>query len=363
MGDERIDYVDPTTDPKELAKEEFQEQIVYDIPNVEIFKVGTWNGDKYTEKDLDDLVNSFKAIGNKIKPYLKLGHDKEQKLLQKDGYPAAGWITNLKRVGGSLLSDWKSVPKKIKDLIDQKRYGRMSAEIYWNLREEGKIYRKVLKAVALLGADTPAVTSLDDFINLYTENDYNFEMLKNYDKFEEAPIMEEIKEKASVDYTQELNRLEKQIADIEKENEELRSQIAEKEYERRYIEVESFLNGQMKDGKILPGQFHLYMALAMNNMEEKQYDYKENDKEKTIKGDGFSLIQEIISNNPTFIEYSEQTQNVESEKKSYSNDSNLSDGDKLDKEIKEYMKTNNIKDYGQAYNEISRKRILEKEVE
>lgn len=342
---------------KEFALETFQEQTVYDISNVEIFKVGTWNGEKVTEKDLDDLVSSFKAIGNRIKPFVKLGHNKEQNLLQKDGLPAAGWVTNLKRKGETLFADLKSVPKKIKDLIDRKAYGRKSAEIYWNLNEGGRNYRRVLKAVALLGADTPAVTSLDDFINLYNENDLNFEKVKNYDEYQED-IMSEVKDIPTVDYAFEMNKLENRIAEIQKENEDLKAEIAEKEYQKKYSEVENYLNNQIKDGKILPNQLHSYMALALN-AEEKEYAYTENNKEQIIKGDGFSLIQDIINNNPTLVEFKEQTKNIQVEKKSFSNDDNLSENDILDKEIKEFMKKNDIKDYAQAYMEISRKRISE----
>ena len=151
---------------------------VYNVDGVEIFKAGKWNGDEYTEADLDDIATSYAEIGGELKPYLKLGHNATQPLL--DGMPAAGWVQNVRRQGASLVADFVNVPKKIKELIDKKAYGRMSSEIYWNLKSGDKNYRRALKAVALLGADTPAVRTLDDFINLYTDKKIECECEKNY---------------------------------------------------------------------------------------------------------------------------------------------------------------------------------------
>src|SRR3990167_7323974 len=60
----------------------------FSVDGVEVFAAGTWNGDEYSQEHLDGIVAAF-ADGLKegIKPYLKLGHDKGQALLQKDGYP------------------------------------------------------------------------------------------------------------------------------------------------------------------------------------------------------------------------------------------------------------------------------------
>lgn len=137
-----------------------------DIKNVEIFATGTWNGRKYTDKDLDDIVNSFGHVG--FEPPLKLGHNDGQKMLQKDGLPAAGWVENIKKVGSKLVADFKDVPKKIFELLEKKAYKTKSVEIYHNLTVQGgKTFSHVLKAVALLGADIPEVEDLKDVLALY----------------------------------------------------------------------------------------------------------------------------------------------------------------------------------------------------
>ena len=74
-----------------LTENETVVNVFEEIKGVEIFSTGLWNGDKYTDKDLEDMVESFNAIGKtRVKPFLKLGHDNKQKLVQSDGLPAAG---------------------------------------------------------------------------------------------------------------------------------------------------------------------------------------------------------------------------------------------------------------------------------
>lgn len=138
------------------------------LKGVEIFDVGTWNGTKNTDEDLDDLVESYRAIGQLVKPMVKLGHADDQKLLQEDGYPAAGWVTNLYRQGTKLVADLAGVPSVIAKLVNAGAYRRVSSEIYHNLKEEatGKTFRRVLGAIAFLGGEMPAVTTLRDIVAL-----------------------------------------------------------------------------------------------------------------------------------------------------------------------------------------------------
>lgn len=135
---------------------------------VEIFDVGTWNGMENSNRDLDDLVQAHEEIGHLIKPRVKLGHAEKQGLLQEGGYPAAGWITKLYRSGTKLLADLVGVPRVIAQLVRAGAYRRVSAEIYHDLQEEatGKTFRRVLDAVAFLGEEMPAVTTLADIVAL-----------------------------------------------------------------------------------------------------------------------------------------------------------------------------------------------------
>lgn len=124
----------------------------FTIYGVEIFKVGKWNGDEYTIKDLDDIVESFDKVGYNVP--VKLGHS------DAIGEPAYGWVSAIRRDGDKLIADFKNVPQKIYDAIKERAYDAVSCEIFWNLERDGKTFPRALKAVALLGSETPAVSGL-----------------------------------------------------------------------------------------------------------------------------------------------------------------------------------------------------------
>jgi len=141
-----------------------------DVPAIEIMAEGTWNGDPYTRADLDAIVSSFSDLQGRLDPPVKLGHDDVQKIAQKDGFPAVGWVRRLYRKGGKLIADLGDVPKRIAGLISAGAYQKVSAEIYFDREIDGKTYSRILKAIALLGGDMPAVKdiqSIGDIEGLY----------------------------------------------------------------------------------------------------------------------------------------------------------------------------------------------------
>jgi len=308
-----------------------------DLNGVHIFQAGKWNGDTYTESDLDDLVNSFNAIGAKIKPYVKLGHDEGQALIQKDGFPSAGWITNVYKKGKDLFVDIKNMPQK-------KAYGRVSSEIYWGLKDEDTVYKRVLKGIALLGADTPAVNSLDDFIDLYTENDY--EDIKTYtsevNKMTEAQKVEVTLNTDDIETT--LKEYKQELDDLKKENSDLKQYSEKVEFEKREAEVTAFIDKAIEDGKVTPAQRSDYTALALGLKSYTQDG-------KTVEGSSFEMVQSIL-NNYSKVELGEESQVAEIESKVYSKEDDRDQGDILDERIKIYSKENNVS-YADAYDAIA----------
>ena len=123
-----------------------------DINDVEIFRAGIWNGDRHTVADLDDMVDAFGKVG--FLPPIKIGH------ADKSGGPAFGWIKSIKRVGNVLLADFMDISTQLLKMIKARAFDTVSAEIFWDVTRDGVKFRRVLKAVALLGAETPAVSGL-----------------------------------------------------------------------------------------------------------------------------------------------------------------------------------------------------------
>jgi len=148
-----------------------------DIDELEILAVGTWNGSPapktYTKDDLQNMVTAFGELSGttNYEPPVKLGHAVNQKLLQEDGYPAAGWVKSLKVKGDKLIASLSQVPQKIGDIIKAGGWKKVSSEVSFNYKEGDTVYPSVLKAVSLLGGDIPAVKTIADIRAQYAEDD------------------------------------------------------------------------------------------------------------------------------------------------------------------------------------------------
>lgn len=138
---------------------------------IEIFAEGNWNGDKYTGDDLQAIVDSFGHVG--FEPTVKAGHadgqDDEAQARRVFGAPALGYVSRVYRQGKKLLADIKQVPRRFAELIRTGAYKRISSEIFWNYRDDstGRTYPRVLKSIAFLGAEIPALTNLAAVESLY----------------------------------------------------------------------------------------------------------------------------------------------------------------------------------------------------
>lgn len=126
----------------------------------EIFAVGHWNDRDYSVADLENIAANFRKYQSRIKPPLKLGHRRDD----LRGQPALGWVQDLYVRGQKLVARFADVPAIIRNAIRKGLYRRVSSEL-WQA-EEGFI----LKAVALLGADLPAVDNLEDLTVYFTED-------------------------------------------------------------------------------------------------------------------------------------------------------------------------------------------------
>lgn len=344
----------------EEHKEDFEKKKcfakTYNINNVEIFATGKWNGDTYTEKDLDEIVKAFNETKNEIKPFLKLGHDPKQKLLQKDGYPSAGWITNLKKVGNKIVATFSDVPEKVYQLIKNKAYKTVSSEIFWNLKHKDKTYKRLLSAVALLGSDMPAVTSLSDILNLYgfnTEDNFNkilnknisidYQLLKTYTiSMEDHQMEEKVKELESQlkEYKTKEDEWKSEKEKLETYKKELDEKLSKVEEEKHEAEIKKFVS-ELESQEMCTPAMKEYITEYLNE-DKKEYTIKEK------KYDKKSLLAEILKLFRSAFDVNFDESSEEGERKERNTE------EVLDKKIHEYSKEHDIS-YTEAYKEIINK--------
>lgn len=153
---------------EEVMKSDKKMTELFDIDEMEIFRPGTHNGDEFTDKDLQEIANNFKNLQGEVRPKLKITHSENQKSLA--GLASYGDIVDVfvkKVADGSkrLFAKIANVPKEIIDFIKDRRFPERSIELYSKLKigakEDSPIYRNVLKAIALLGHEMPAVTGME----------------------------------------------------------------------------------------------------------------------------------------------------------------------------------------------------------
>jgi len=335
----------------------------YNIPGVEIFSKGTWNGDEYTMDDLQEMVTAHNEAKTGINPHVKLGHDKKQSLLQKDGLPAAGYVDKLYIKGEKLMADLVDVPKKVYQLVTAGAYKKVSAEIFWNLKVNNKIYKRALGAVALLGADMPGVGNLNDILAMYSKSE--FDELKVYEAIEfnnqtfprkemtmsktEAEIKLELelkqakeaadlKEQQLKEFTakqeesaKEIETLKKFKADAEKRENELKAQAEKAELEKFVTELES--------EKLIAPSMKTFVTELLGP-EKKEYKIKKDEKEETVTKQ--ALLKEVLKLHKASLDVNFDESSEEGEKKNYK-----ADEKEQEEKVRKYMAEHKCS-YGQA---------------
>jgi hypothetical protein len=205
-----------------------------------IFKVGTWNDMKFTEQDLDDIVDNFAKLKDVHQVPLKFGHDADH----KDGQPAIGWITDVYRKGKDLFADFDNVPSIVMDAITAKRFRTVSVEVIRNAKLNGdEIKTWFLDAVALLGADQPAVSGLTDLADLtLTRTAFAdgerivFGKVGNFGSLNKDTSMDKAELKSVIDSA--LAPLQSSIDELKAENKELQEKVTKSESDNSDLQTQ-----------------------------------------------------------------------------------------------------------------------------
>jgi hypothetical protein len=140
-----------------------------EINKAHLFKAGKHPGQNaaditFGESDLDSIVEAFNAAGQSGRVPLKFGHNDQQALT--DGQPALGWVSKIWREAGNLYGNFSDVPAAVYNAVRKGLYKFTSIELLKDAQYAGRTFPWMLDAVALLGADIPAVNGLEDLQRL-----------------------------------------------------------------------------------------------------------------------------------------------------------------------------------------------------
>jgi len=157
-----------------------------DLNGQAIFSMGIHKGNLFVRDDLDKIVENFYILKNLMKVPAKLGHG-EENYGTRNGYPAVGWVKDVKRNGPYLIADFTDVPIVVAKAIQRKQYLTKSSELLidvdWGFEDAmGRELGIVLTGVAFLGEEMPAVPDLNNLDSLFTleNSSLDFSKVKSY---------------------------------------------------------------------------------------------------------------------------------------------------------------------------------------
>lgn len=193
----------------------------------EILAPGIWNETPISKDTLKSVVKNFKALKDVHKPFLKLGHNDEQNVT--DGQPALGWISEVWIASGKLMAKAVDVPEILYEAITKQLYKHVSVELSLGVNYKGKEIGDVLTAVAILGADVPAVNTLADLKTYMSSKGIFTEAEKvsltavttDYKQRGDNTMDKELKE-----LNDKFDKLFAQLTTVQADNAELKNQLA-----------------------------------------------------------------------------------------------------------------------------------------
>lgn len=345
-----------------------------DIKGVDIFAAGKWNGDEFTEKDLDAMVANFEKTKKHIPPFLKLGHDNEQALLKAEGLPSAGWVEKIYRVGNKLKADFRDVPAKIYDLIEKGAYRKVSIELFQGLEILEQKFNYLIGAVALLGAETPGVMVLDDILARYGLKDYDkriksftdgAESVKIYEYENETqkgggvPDKDLIDAKATIkDLEAKLEAASKDLAKFKKNDEKANKELEQAKKDLEQLQKDFAQSAQkLKETEIEKQVAELEAAelctpamkpfmLQLLDADKKDFSIKKDDEEKALTR--FELIKETLElAKESDVNFDNNSADTKGKSKDFSEES-------VKKEIEKYQEENKV-NFSVAYKAVMKK--------
>lgn len=315
---------------------------------IEVFKTGkhidsAGNQREWKEEDLDKIVALYtnQPAEERHDAPVVVGHPESNK-------PAYAWVEAIKRQGNVLLAKFRDIDEKFAELVNAKRYGKISIALYPNL---------MLRHIGFLGATPPAVKGLKapefNAESEYSEIEIEFSEEKkiekpnlnnnkqfenpnggNMDEFIKALVEyarktfnEEIanqlsaeaqklkgsfkapdKDKKDFNESPEYIELQKQLQNLQRTLKEQEQSFQEKsdkqKKEVQEMKFNEFFNAKVREGRLVPKQKELFKQLYFMTIEkDDSLEYGEGSEKKTIKVN--QLLDELVSTFEKRVEYGE----------------------------------------------------------
>ncbi len=131
-----------------------------------VFAPGYHNAEIYTPPQVATVPANFAALRGLVVPVGKLGHDRQQRLLKKLGFPNCGQITRCDATpDGGYEVDLDRIPVDVGEVVNAGWLNSGSVELKQNYRDPRDPAKKlpgdVLTAIALLGEEQPALPGME----------------------------------------------------------------------------------------------------------------------------------------------------------------------------------------------------------
>lgn len=314
-----------------------------EVKGVEVFGAGTWYGSGgkivVTGEMLDQMVRAFHELSDKVtgfRPPLKLGHTDAQRFLgQNNGAPALGWVSALRRVGDKIVADFSDVPASLIDLIRKRLYNSVSIELLPKLTYNGSTFENVLSAVAVLGAELPAVKGLKELsLSLFdaavtdrivlseqeqghTMADATFTQAQ-VDMLIDAAVTKAKNEiqtqfaaqidKLTTEHKAALDAANAKVAEGEKKLKEFADKAATEQAARFSQNVKDAVDAAIKAGKVLPKDKAALVAFGETLDQTKKIKFSEK-----VEQTPFENWRDALAAGAAKVKFGEQSQAVHSE--------------------------------------------------
>lgn len=131
-----------------------------------VFAPGFHNGELYVAPAVATVPANFAALKGLVVPVGKLGHDRQQRLLRKLGFPNCGQVTRCDPTAdGGYEIDLDRIPVDVGEMVNAGWLNSGSVELKQNYRDPRDPAKKlpgdVLTAIALLGEEQPALPGME----------------------------------------------------------------------------------------------------------------------------------------------------------------------------------------------------------